>query len=160
MRTIKAEPLTAAAFAPFGDVLEAPAAFGRVYCDAGLANGRADARPSLSIAHVKPVEAVPLKAVMMERHEFSSQSFIPLDPVRYIVLVAPKAADGGPDLGAARAFLATGQQGITYRMDVWHHPMTVLDRPARFAIVMWLDGGNKDEEFVQLAVPVEIALAG
>ncbi len=158
MRTIKAEPLTAAAFAPYGDVLEAPAEFGRLYCDTSLSNGRPQARPSLSIAHVKPVEAVPLQAVMMERHEFSSQSFVPLEPVRYIVLVAPKAADGGPDVSAARAFLATGQQGITYRQDVWHHPMTVLDRPARFAIVMWLDGGNKDEEFVRLAAPFEVAL--
>jgi len=156
MHTIKAEPLTAADFAPYGEVLEAPAEFGRVHCDGSLSNGRAAARPSLSIAHVKPVDALPLRAVMMERHEFSSQSFVPLEPVRYLVLVAPTAADGRPDMSAARAFLASGQQGITYRQDVWHHPMTVLDRPGRFAIVMWLGGDGKDEEFHKLAEPLEV----
>jgi ureidoglycolate lyase len=27
-------------------------------------------------------------------------------------------------------------QGITYRMNTWHHGFTVLDRPGRFAMFM------------------------
>ena len=40
---------------------------------------------------------------------------------------------------------------MTYGADVWHHPSTVFDRTARFAIFMWKDGGAEDDEFVQVA---------
>ena len=50
-----------------------------------------------------------------------------------------------------KAFVATGRQGVTYRPDTWHHGLTVLDRPGRFAVFMWRDGGPGDEEFVPVA---------
>ena len=155
-----AEPLTAEAFAPYGDVVIAPADAGRSRFDAALATLRPNAAPSLSVAVVPPTTSLPLDAVRMERHEFSSQTFLPLDPVRYLVIVAPKAADGGPDGQRARAFLASPGQGITYRHDTWHHPLTVLDQPARFAIFMWLDGSSTDEEFVPLAHPFTVDIPG
>ena len=148
MRTIVAEPITPDAFAPYGDVLACPAEPGRVYCDQGLANGRPEVGASLSLAHIAPVAEMPLRVWQMERHEFSSQSFVPLDAARYVIVVAPKAANGGPDADKARAFLVPGTIGITYYADVWHHPIAVLDRAARFAVVMFRDGGPRDEEFV------------
>ena len=45
----------------------------------------------------------------------------------------------------ARAFVAGPHQ---------HHPLTILDRPAAFAIYMWLVGGEGDEEFFTLPAPV------
>jgi ureidoglycolate lyase len=144
------EPLTAAAFAPFGEVLEAPAAPGRAYIDAALANRRAHARPSLSFSTKEPA-ALPLRSTTMERHRHSSQSFVPMEAGRWLVLVAPHGADGGPDMARARAFLARPDQGVTYGADVWHHPSTVLDRTARFAIFMWKDGSAADDEFVEVA---------
>ena len=39
---------------------------------------------------------------------------------------------------------------MTYGVGVWHHPFTVLDRPARFAIVMWRDGTSADDDFVDV----------
>lgn len=158
MQALRAQPLTAAAFAPFGDVLEAPVEPGRAYFDDALANGRADARPSLSIARAGP-SAAPVVARMMERHAFSSQSFMPLEACRWLVLVAPHGADGGPDMARAHAFLPEPGQGITFRMDCWHHSLTVLDRPASFAIWMWCDGTDGDQEFVDLAAPLRIELA-
>ena len=53
-------------------------------------------------------------------------------------------------MGQAQAFLAGIGQGITYGADVWHHPMAVLDEPARFAVLMWQDGGEEDEQFVDV----------
>ena len=47
----------------------------------------------------------------MERHEFSSQTFVPVDVVRWLIVVAPHATQGGPDMAKARAFIANGQQG-------------------------------------------------
>ena len=40
-----ASPLTAAAFAPFGDVVEAPAGPGRAYFESSLGNLRPNAQP-------------------------------------------------------------------------------------------------------------------
>ena len=58
------------------------------------------------------------------------------------------------------AFLAGPGQGVTYHANTWHHPLTVLDRPARFAVVMWRDGTRTDEEFRTLAAPFTVELAG
>jgi len=57
---------------------------------------------------------------------------------------------GGTDQARARlrAFIAGPDQGVTYRMNTWHHGLTVLDKPGRFAVFMWRDGGKGDEEFV------------
>ena len=156
MPTIAALPLTASAFAPYGQVIERPAGAGRIYSSEALATSRAHAKPSLSIAHMPALAATRLDAVKMERHEFSSQSFVPIDVSRYLVMVAPHGKDGRPDHTRLTAFLARGDQGVTYGQNVWHHPMTALDRPASFAIFMWLDGGRGDEEFADLPHPVTI----
>ncbi|MCC7275211.1 MAG: ureidoglycolate lyase [Alphaproteobacteria bacterium] len=142
------QPLTAAAFAPYGDVLEAPAEAGRLYFEDGLGNLRAHARPSLSMSLRANLDRLPLKATVLERHEFSSQSFVALEPARWLVIVCPHAAAGGPDVAGARAFLAGPGQGVTYRPNTWHHGLTVLDHPTRFAVFMWRDGTGGDEEFV------------
>lgn len=154
---ITAAPLTADAFAPFGQVIERPADFGRIYYSEALANGRAVAKGSLSLTKSRPLEAPALTATKMERHEFSSQSFVPLDVSRYLVLVAPHGASGKPDHTKLHAFVARGDQGVTYGRNVWHHPLCVLDRPGQFAVFMWLDGGMGDEEFVDLPAPVTVA---
>ena len=157
MKSIVALPLEPEAFRPFGDVFEAPGDYRRVYVSDALDSGRAAARPSLSVLRVKPVITPALVATRMERHEFSSQSFIPMDAGRYLVIVAPMSATGGPDESRLMAFVAHGGQGITYGMNVWHHPLTVLDRDATFAITMWLDGSATDEQFVDLSAAVSVS---
>ena len=148
---IVAEPLTAEAFAPFGEVIALPEAPGRTYYEEALGNLRPGARPSLSVSLRPETPDRPLRAELLERHEFSSQTFVPLDVGRWLVVVAPHAAAGGPDRARVKAFVASGRQGVTYRPDTWHHGLTVLDRPGRFAVFMWRDGGPGDEEFVPVA---------
>jgi ureidoglycolate lyase len=142
------EPLTREAFAPFGQVIDVPDAAGRTYYDDALGNLRSEARPSLSLSLKAETPDRPLRAELLERHEFSSQTFVPIDVGRWLIVVAPHAAGGGPDLAGVKAFIATGKQGVTYRPNTWHHGLTVLDRPARFAVFMWRVGGKGDEEFV------------
>jgi ureidoglycolate lyase len=144
------QPLTREAFAPFGDVIDMPTDAGRFYHDDALGTLRPAAAPSLSVALKAETPDRPLKSEMMERHEFSSQTFIPVDVGRWLIVVAPHAATGGPDMTAARAFVADGTVGVTYKANTWHHGLTTLDRPGRFAVFMW-KAGTKDEEFV----PVE-----
>ena len=142
------QPLTREAFAPFGDVIDVPSEAGRIYYEDALGNLRPEARASLSMTLRPESPNGPLKAELLERHEFSSQTFVPIDVARWLVVVAPHAKAGGPDTTVLRAFIATGQQGVTYKPDTWHHGLTVLDRPGRFAVFMWRVGGEGDEEFV------------
>ena len=145
---IVAEPLTAEAFKPFGTVLEGPALAGRVYVNDTLANARPHAAVSLSVSTVEPTRTLPLEVKVLERHEHSSQTFIPLTASRWLVLATLDAAGGGPDVPRLRAFVARAGQGVTYAMGTWHHPVTVLDTPASFAVLMWKDGTSADDEFV------------
>ena len=155
---VLAAPISAEAFAAYGDVLAPPAEVGRTYFDGGLTNARASAPASLSISLIPATASLPITAVEMERHEFSSQSFIPMDVSRYLIVVAPPRADGTPDGSKAQAFIVPGNVGITYGVNVWHHPITVLDRPGTFAVQMWRDGSVMDEEFVKLEQPFRIEL--
>ncbi|MBV8169560.1 MAG: ureidoglycolate lyase [Alphaproteobacteria bacterium] len=145
---IQPQPLTREAFAPFGDVIDVPSEPGRTYYDDALGNLRPGAQPSLSLAVKAETPDRPLKAEMLERHEFSSQTFVPIDVARWLIVVAPHAAAGGPDFAGLKAFIATGQQGVTYKPNTWHPGLTVLDKPGRFAVFMWRVGGKGDEEFV------------
>ncbi|SGY62302.1 BQ5605_C007g04675 [Microbotryum silenes-dioicae] len=76
---------------------------------------------------------------VLERHEFSSQAFVPMGGGggRYLVLVClPNETDGQPDLKTLRAFMATHSQGISYHPSVWHHPIVALDATTDFACVV------------------------
>lgn len=159
MRTIRVRSLSADGFAAYGEVLAVPDEPGRVYFERALANGRVDARASLSLVRKAPIDALPLQARVMERHEFSSQTFVPLGPARWLVVVAPHLpTEAGPDMAKAEAFLVGPGQGVTYGANVWHHPLTVLDTPTDFAVFMWRNGTSGDEEFVDVG-PVAVALS-
>lgn len=145
---IAPQPLTPQAFAPFGDVFEIPEESGRTYYEEALGNLRPNAHASLSLSFKAETPDRPLKAEILERHEFSSQTFVPVGVERWLVVVAPHAKAGGPDTSQVRAFIANGRQGVTYKPNTWHHGLTVLDKPGRFAVFMWRTGIKDDEEFV------------
>jgi len=155
MKTLTLEPLTAAAFAPWGDVVDAPAPGERASLLATLQGRDGAGAPVLSFNNIAPY-ALPIEATQMERHNRSSQCFIPLDVARYVLMVAPDL-DGKPDATRLRAFVARGDQAVNYHLGAWHHPMRVLDRQARFATLMWTTGQKADdEEWATLAEPVTL----
>lgn len=150
MKTIIAKPLNAKDFAPFGDVLEMPKSPGRVYFQEALGNLRPHASASLSTTLKAPSPALPFEVNLLERHEFSSQSFMPAEVRSWMIVVAPHDAQGKPDLDRVQAFIADDTQGITYKPNTWHHGLTVFDAPAKFNIFMWRDNTKGDEEFVSV----------
>jgi ureidoglycolate lyase len=107
---------------------------------------------------------------ILERHPFTTQTFIPLGlssseahKARYLVIVAPSLppsfSDEGlpvpartdtsgplpgrglPDLKNIRAFVANGAQAITYGAGTWHAPMVVIGRnPIDFVVVQFANG--------------------
>jgi ureidoglycolate lyase len=153
-RILHPVPLAEAAFAPFGHVLARPTSGSLVV--GPTENLRPGVGPRLSWSRPK-LSVLPLQVATMERHEFSSQSFLPMGEVDWLILVAPHG-DGGPDMAAAVAFLADGAQAITYRPNTWHHPITALTPDAGFAVLTFLDGSKTDEEFVPVAPGLSVLL--
>jgi ureidoglycolate lyase len=74
------------------------------------------------------------------------------------VLATLDAPGGGRVLSRLRAFGARAGQGVSYAGGTWHHPLTVLDGPATFVVLMWRDGTKGDEEFVPVATPLTVVL--
>lgn len=158
--TIKARPLTADAFAPYGQVLMG---FGqgpeRHEFAAKVENRRADAKTNLTFIRGAVTEA-PVTVKAMERHIHSNQVFVPLNGTRYLVAVCPEAADGGPDLSALEVFVAAPTQAVNYDTGIWHAPNTVLAEPGEFVMLRHDDGGSEDTELRTLDTPIEIDVAG
>ncbi|MBA4352246.1 MAG: Ureidoglycolate hydrolase [Rhodobacter sp.] len=147
MRQIKPEPLTATAFAPFGDVLEATGDFRLI--NAGLCQRHhdraaldfgADGRAGLSIFKAEP-RALPYSFDLIERHPDGSQAFIPMSDHPFLVIVST-----GPE-ATPRAFLTNGAQGINLHRGTWHGVLTPLQAPGLFAVVDRIGATPNIEEY-------------
>lgn len=153
---IKAEPLTAEAFAPFGDALEGPDTGRRRHFDEILGDMRPQARLRFWVSRIPAVSLLPVSCEIMEHHPCGSQTFVPMRVSRFLIVVAPPLNDHEPDTSRLKAFVGRAGQGVTYRAGVWHHGMVALDTTALFAVLVWKDEGPLDERFVTLARPVSV----
>ncbi|WP_120503035.1 ureidoglycolate lyase [Sulfitobacter mediterraneus] len=138
-REIRAEPLTAEAFAPFGDVLELRDSPDKMI-NAGLCGRHHDlaaldfgpeGRAGISLFDAQP-RSLPYELTLLERHPEGSQAFVPLTEHPFLVIVAPDV-EGKP--GTPRAFLTTPHQGINFHRGTWHGVLTPLHAPGLFAVV-------------------------
>jgi ureidoglycolate lyase len=148
-----AKPLTAADFAPYGEVFTAPGE-GRENTDWEIP-GFHRAKFCLSLSRRAPA-TLPFSTQIMERHPQSQQIFIPLRISRFLVIVAPNDGAPMPKAERAVAFIGRVGQALNYRVGAWHHPFTVLDHEAEYASLMFRDDGPLDEEFVDLPRPLLI----
>lgn len=156
MREFKPQPLTKAAFARFGDVVEIDGA-APIEINQGFArrfNGLAKvdvasggAAVNVSLFDVKP-RPFPIAIRLMERHPLGSQLFMPLQDKPWLVLVC----DDPRDAASYRAFTAGGRQGVNYARNVWHHPLLVLGDGERFLVVDRLGADNLEEVWLDQAL--------
>ncbi len=156
---LRPEPLTAAAFAPFGEVIAAdPAravtinegfttrfhALARVETDPERTRGAI-----LSIFRGRPR---PLEIALLERHPLGSQAFMPLGGRDWLTVVAER-----PEPAALRAFLCRGDQGVNLCRGCWHHPLLVLDAAQDFLVVD-ADAGAENLDEVRFDSPVRVVI--
>lgn len=148
---IRVQPMTAAGFAPFGDLLTVEGEpdkiinqglCGRYHDRAALDFG--DGRAGISLFEAQP-RALPLTLEMVERHPEGSQAFIPMSRHPFLVIVAPDE-DGAP--GAPLAFETAPGQAVNYHRGTWHGVLTPLHAPGIFAVVDRIgDGANLEEHW-------------
>ena len=162
MPTLTTQPLTRAAFAPFGQVIDTGGA-----APLSVNDGRAERfhdlariefagphpRPLLSIFRSKPV-AMPYTLTFLERHPLGSQAFHPLSPRPFLVIVAPD--DGGVP-GTPLAFVTAPGQGVNYATGTWHGALAPLDEVSEFLIIDRGGDGN-NLEIHTLETPVTVTL--
>jgi ureidoglycolate lyase len=141
MFEIEAEPLSAGAFAAFGDVIETAEHAAR-WINAGTCErfetsaqvevSAHGGRPLISIFRALP-RSLPLRIEQLERHPLSSQAFFPLDRRPFLVVVA--AGNGTPQASDVRAFISDGSQGVNYRPNTWHHELLAIGARSEFLVV-------------------------
>lgn len=114
--TVKVQPLTAEAFAPYGRVVE-------------------DDREDLIMQHGKftarlmTVRRVPQVVDHVNMHTDHSQMFVPLNGDRQVVIVAPpeqKAESFDPS--SVAAFLTNGKQTFIFHPGTWHIEPRAADK--------------------------------
>ena len=153
MTDLKATPLTAAAFAPFGDVFEVSgdpdALINQGLCkrfhDRATLDFGPGGRAGISLFSAEPRD-LPYVLEMVERHTEGSQAFLPMHQNPWLVIVAE---DAGDVPGQVHAFLAAPGQGINLHRGTWHGVLTPLHAPGLFAVVDRIgDGANLQEHWL------------
>lgn len=138
-RELTAAPLTAAAFAPFGDVIEVAGApdkiinqgmCGRHHDRAALDFGD-NGRAGISLFDAK-ARQLPYTLDMVERHPEGSQAFVPVSGVPMLVVVA-EDADGVPV--RPQAFISRPGQSINLHRGTWHGVLAPLGAPGQYIVV-------------------------
>lgn len=164
--TIHAVPLSAARYAPYGEIVQAsetgsaPANQGTARRSdflADLRNLRPGAKPNLCVFRCAPFLGDRFEVKLLERHPYSTQIFLPLPGAGPALAVVALGGDA-PDLATLAAFIVEGAQGLTYRPGVWHHPIVALGRPSDLACLVWEDGSSGDCEELSLPKPVAVAV--
>lgn len=134
LHLLPALPLSAEAFAPFGQVIECAGHAGYAinegssqrFTDLAQLEADAEGRLALSIFRAEARQA-PFALSCLERHPLGSQAFMPLHGQAFLVVVAetrPTSARVAPE--SLRVFVSNGRQGINFRRGVWHHPLLAL----------------------------------
>ncbi len=155
---IHTEPLTATAFAPFGDLLDCSGdpdklinqgLCGRYHDRAAL--DFADGRAGISLFKAE-LRSLPYMLDLLERHPLGSQAFVPMSHHPFLVIVALDE-DGAP--GTPRAFLTQAGQAINFHRNTWHGVLTPLSGTGLFAVIDRIgDGTNLQEHW--LDTPFEV----
>ncbi|MDQ2066925.1 ureidoglycolate lyase [Xinfangfangia sp. CPCC 101601] len=147
MRNITPLPLTDAAFAPYGEVLDAEGDFRLIneglckrHHDRAVMDFGEGGRAGISVFNAEPRQ-LPYRFSLIERHPEGSQAFIPMTPAPFLVIVAKDTAS------RPLAFLTNGAQGINLHRGTWHGVLTPLSAPGLFAVVDRIGTTSNLEEF-------------
>lgn len=143
-----AQPLNAAQFAPYGEVIDLECAK-QIPINEGLTTRfndlvRADVaeeggRICVNIFRSNPI-SLPHSVKYLERHPLGSQAFYPTAKTPFLVLVAPPAETvRAEDL---QLFVSDGSLGVNLFKNTWHHYQMVLDQQSDFVVVDRAGPGN------------------
>ena len=116
---VVAEPLTAKAFAPYGQVV-------------GLEDVHVELREDETFhLNILAYDRKPIRVDHLNRHYKATQALVPLHGQPVVILVgAPDLTfESAEDLNQLRAFIFDGTRGINLALRVWHEgPFPLMER--------------------------------
>jgi ureidoglycolate lyase len=162
MRTIKPRVITAAAFAPYGKLIDPASVLPEAindgttlrHSDLAALDLRSASRDPVIGIYVASARQFPLRIAKLEHHRQASQVFVPLGDHRFVVVVA--GVGDAPDWDELHAFVTRPGQGISLRRGCWHHGLVALGEADRFAVI---EGGDYRNDTEEVAAPHAIELA-
>jgi ureidoglycolate hydrolase len=105
---LKAEPLTAEAYAPFGQIVDPGKT--QLHCSDGQYTAR-----------LMTLEPAPTRVKSVNRHFDHVQLFVPLNNAPMLLIVAPAHVPGEPfDPDTVRVFVNDGSKAFTFGVGTWH----------------------------------------
>jgi ureidoglycolate lyase len=162
MRPLQARDISAAAFAPFGVVIDAGAKAAetindgttRRHSELASLDLRAPERDPVLGIYVAQARHFPLRIAKLERHRQAAQIFLPLGAHRFVVVVA--SGRDAPDWDRLQAFITAPGQGVSLNRGCWHHGLIALADGDRFAVI---EGGNYRSDTIEVPAPKALELA-
>jgi ureidoglycolate lyase len=147
---LKAAPLSRAAFAPYGDLVELSGAPDKII-NQGMCGRHhdlarldfTDGRAGISLFDAK-ARQFPYKVDMVERHPAGSQAFIPLNQIQFLIVVADDE-NGTPT--RLKAFVTQPGQSINLHRGIWHGVLAPIKAPGQYVVVDRIGDGANLEEF-------------
>lgn len=146
---LQAVPISASAFAPFGEVIAvgttAPQMINAGLCQrfSDLADLDQDGgKIGLSLFQAE-LRDVPYPCDLLERHPLGSQCFIAMSEAAFLVIVAPDDA-GRP--GPLQAFVATNDVAVNIARNTWHGVLAPISGSGLFAVIDRIGDGRNLEE--------------
>jgi ureidoglycolate lyase len=132
---IKAEPLTAEAYRPFGQVIGSDNVRMKIVND----------RFRMGMIRIK---CQPFRITHLSRHIKSTQALIPLGGKACLVVVAPPTVnlDDPEDLKQVKAFINDGSCGINIDLGTWHMTPLPLGPEVNLVNIQGEHSGEDTEE--------------
>ncbi len=136
--TVRAQPLTAEAFAPYGRVL-------------GPEREALEMKEGRFTARVMTVQRVPATLERINRHLDHTQLFVPLAGARTVLVVAPpEVPAAGFDPSTIAAFVTDGTQTVIFHTGTWHIEPRALDADECRVINVQTDVFRAHTELIRL----------
>lgn len=143
-------PLTAEAFASYGDVIEVAGKPDKIINQGLCARHHdlarldfGDGRAGISLFDAK-ARTFPYVVDMVERHPLGSQAFVPVSQVPFLVIVAED--DAGTPV-RLKAFVTGPGQSINLHRGVWHGVLAPINSPGQYVVVDRIGPGENLQEF-------------
>lgn len=142
---IALEPLSAAAFAPFGEVIE------EFEPSVGREAGRKPMKrlgfgiQGAADLYVIRYDRRPMRFTLVERHLDVTETRVPLTPEPAVLAVAESTPDGSPVLESFRAFLLNGRQGVLIAPATWH-PLDCFPDAVPYVDFAFISEAKTEEE--------------
>jgi ureidoglycolate lyase len=139
--TLRVEPASAEALAPFGHIVGAAA--GATPHPVDFYRGAVQISYPAPFACEHPVELAlaavdprPFEVRYVERHFQHTQVFLPLGGKHFVAVMAPPGPGELPDLAAARAFRFDGTTGFAMHLGTWHEFPFALEPGTKIVVLL------------------------